>query len=166
MRSIDTRIPSPKPATFRLTCIAALLALATACTSPPRPPDEPSAARAEAAPEAAPVTEPARGQFAIPGSKIDTWNAVGQIVVRLDGVTYEGRSQMLGIYAVRYQGEQFLIVTRARVMQGATDGMVTEVGALRPDGAPNDSVASSELLRLLEQRLPAELARIEAGERD
>lgn len=135
-----------------------VLALATACRSLP-PTDEPTA------PRPPPTAEVAPGRFAIPASMLDTWNAVGQIVVRLDGVTYQGRSQMLGLYDVRYRGEHFLIVTRARVMQAPTDGMLTEVGALQQDGKPNDSAAAVELLRLLQQRLPAELARIAAGER-
>ncbi|MEG3183073.1 hypothetical protein [Novilysobacter erysipheiresistens] len=102
----------------------------------------------------------------MPGvTMLDTWNAVGQILVRLDGVTYQGRSQMLGLYDVRYRGEPLLIVTRARVMQGPADGMVTEVDALQQDGKPSDSAAGTELLHLLRQRLPEELAWIEAGGR-
>lgn len=142
-----------------LACTAAFLAIASGCTSFP-----PEGPRAEPPAGAAPAA--ARGRFAMPGvTMLDTWNAVGQILVRLDGVIYQGRSQMLGLYDVRYRGEPLLIVTRARVMQGPADGMVTEVGALQQDGKPNDSAAGVELLRLLRQRLPGELARIEAGER-
>lgn len=135
-----------------------VLALATACRSLPSA-DEPTA------PRPTPTSEAAPGGFAIPVSMLDAWNAVGQIVVRLDGVTYQGRSQMLGLYDVRYRGEHFLIVTRARVMQAPTDGMLTEVAALQPDGKPNNSAAAIELLGLLQQRMPGELARIAAGER-
>lgn len=143
----------------RLACIAAFLAIASGCTS--FPPDGP---RAEPPAGAEPAA--ARGRFAVPGvTMLDTWNAVGQILVRLDGVTYQGRSQMLGLYDVRYRGEPLLIVTRARVMQGPADGMVTEVDALQQDGKPSDSAAGVELLHLLRQRLPEELARIEAGGR-
>ena len=147
----------------RLACIATLL-LVAGCASlrpgDPAPGDVESPAVAEPAPSADPM------RFAMPGvTMLDTWNAVGQVLVRLDGVGYQGRSQMLGLYDVRYRGEHLLIVTRARVMRTPEDGMVTEVGALQHDGKLSDSAAAAELLRLLQQRLPAELARIAAGER-
>ena len=147
-------------------CTAVSLALIAGCTSFPRSPDEPAVPRAEP-PSRAPAGAPAHGGgFDMPGvTMLDTWNAVGQILVRLDDVVYRGRSQMLGLYDVRYRGEPLLIVTRARVMQRPSDGMVTDVGALQQDGQPNDSAAAVELLGLLRQRLPGELARIEAGQR-
>jgi hypothetical protein len=109
------------------------------------------------------ATGASRGDFTIAASMLDTWNAVGQLLVRTDGVIYDGRSQMLGIYVVRYRGEKFLIVTRAVVMQSRADGMVTQVGAVLDDGKPKDTAAAIELLGLLQRRLPAELARIAAG---
>ena len=72
---------------------------------------------------------------------------------------------MLGIYVVRYRGERFLVLTRALVMTEDAKGMITKVGAVLPDGKPNDSDAAIELLRLLRQRLPAELAFIASGGR-
>ncbi len=153
-------------ARFGFVGAAVLLTLAAGCASVP-----PSSGEAPAmlppTTEAEPAPDVARGGFAVPAvTRLDIWNALGQILVRLDGVTYEGRSQMLGLYDVGYRGERFLIVTRARVMQTPTDGMVTDVGAVQPDGRANDSVAAVELLHLLQQRLPAELARIAAGEGD
>lgn len=144
----------------RLACIVTLLLVAGCASLRP----------GEPAPSVPPAVEQAPSadsmRFAMPGvSMLDTWNAVGQVLVRLDGVSYEGRSQMLGLYDVRYRGEHLLIVTRARVMQTPGDAMLTEVGALQHDGKPSDSAAAAELLRLLQQRLPAELARIAAGER-
>jgi len=146
----------------RLACIATLL-LVPGCASlrpgEPAPPDV-----LPPAVEQAPNADLMR--FAMPGvTMLYTWNAVGQVLVRLDGVSYQGRSQMLGLYDERYRGEHLLIVTRARVMRTSGDGMLTEVGALQHDGKPSDSAAAAELLRLLQQRLPAELARIAAGER-
>ena len=96
---------------------------------------------------------------------LDTWNAVGQILIRLDGVTYEARAQMLGIYAVRYRGERFIVLTRALLADSQRQGLATEVGALWLDGKPNNSAAARELLRELQRRLPAELALIAAGGR-
>jgi hypothetical protein len=118
---------------------------------------------AEAAPAiTAPVSE--HSEFAIPAGMLDTWNAVGQILVRLDGVTYEGRAQMLGLYAVHYRGERILILTKARVLQNPTDTELTYVRALLQSGGPNNGTLANELIGHLEQRLPAELARIAAGE--
>lgn len=73
---------------------------------------------------------------------------------------------MLGIYVVRYRGERFLVMTRALVIDDPKRGMLTRVRAGWLDGKPNDSAAAIELLRGLQQRLPAELARIAAGGRD
>jgi hypothetical protein len=115
---------------------------------------------------AAPAIVPISGhsEFAIPAGMLDTWNAVGQILVRLDGVTYEGRAQMLGLYAVQYQGERFLILTKARVLQNSTDDELTYVRALLQTGEPNRGTPAVELMGHLEQRLPGELARIAAGD--
>ena len=95
---------------------------------------------------------------------LDTWNAVGQILVRLDGVTYEGRAQMLGLYAVRYQGEQFLILTKGRVLESPADKELTYVRALLPGGRANHGTSAVELLGQLRHELPTELARIASGE--
>lgn len=124
---------------------------------------DPPATTAER-PEAA-ATAPAsgHGEFAIPAGMLDTWNAVGQILVRLDGVTYEGRAQMLGLYAVQYRGERFLILTKARVLRSPTDKELTYVSALLQSGGANRGTRAVELMGHLEQRLPMELARIAAG---
>ena len=55
------------------------------------------------APANAPAVVPTvtRGEFTIAATKLDAWNAVGQIVVNTNGATYEGRSQMLDLYPVR-----------------------------------------------------------------
>ena len=149
-----------------IACMAVLLALAAGCTTFPRPADDSAVPRTEPPAAETPAIRTGRGGFAMPDvTMLDTWNAVGQILVRLDGVTYQGRSQMLGLYDVRYRGEPLLIVTRGRVIQQAGDGLVTDVGALQHDGQPNHSALAVELLDQLQQRLPDELARFEAGER-
>ncbi len=117
---------------------------------------------------AAPQPEPqaaGRGDFTIAASMLDTWNAVGQLLVRTDGVTYEGRAQMLGLYSVRYRGERLLILTRAQVLDPKAPAMATRVGAARLDGSPSGSDASVDLLRTLQRTLPDELARIASGGR-
>jgi len=128
-------------------------------SDPPATVERPEAAEVPSA-----VSAPVYSEFAVPAGMLDTWNAVGQILVRLDGVTYEGRAQMLGLYAVQYQGERFLILTKARVLQSPADNELTHVRALLQSGGPNHGTSAVELIGHLEQRLPAELARIAAGE--
>ncbi|MGH8075835.1 MAG: hypothetical protein ACREPE_00720 [Lysobacter sp.] len=166
MRMIGNMSRATMPASARLPCIAALLSLVVGCSSIPPSRVEPPPAVPEpprATPE--PSVDSTRGEFTVPVSMLDAWNAVGQILIRVDGVDYEGRAQMLGIYVVRYRGERFLIVTRALVMTEDANGMVTRVSAVLPDGKSNDSEAAIELLRILRERLPAELAFIAAGGR-
>jgi len=155
-----------------LLCLAVVVSLAAGCGSilPPRaeaPPEVPEAEVPEAPTtiaEADAAVDAGHGEFTISAGMLDTWNAVGQILVRLDGVTYEGRAQMLGIYAVRYRGEKFLILTRALVMRSEAPAIATEVGAVFPDGKPNNGAAAIELLGLLRERLPDEITRIAAGD--
>lgn len=120
--------------------------------SPQPPPGEPSPdSAADAMVGAAP------GEFTIAASMNDTWNTVGQVLVRTDGVTYESRAQMLGIYGLRYRGERFLIRTQAVVMRSPTDDMATRVLALGLDGTPKHSAAAIELLQVLKERVPLEI---------
>jgi hypothetical protein len=141
-------------------CVVATLMLAACATRdavhvPAQPPPlgEPLPART------ATVT---RGEFAIAAGKLDTWNAVGQIVVRTHGATYEGRSQMLDLYSVRYRNQPFLLVTRALLLSDTVKDTTTLVTARTLDGKPIDSDASVELLALLERELPAEIERVRA----
>lgn len=96
-------------------------------------------------------------EFTIADNLNDVWNTVGQILVRLDHIDYESRAQMMGIYAVRYRGERLLIRTQAVVLGSPTDGMLTRVMALAPDGTPIHSRVANELLDVLEQRIPVEI---------
>jgi hypothetical protein len=129
--------------------VAALLAGLGGCASIPHA--QPPAAPAIAAPSA---------EFIIEAGALDTWNAVGQIIVHVDGVTYDGRSQMLGIYDVESRGERFLIITRALVLAGDQQTPRTQVRMAMRDGTPDRSAAAIDLLGLLQQRLPDELHRI------
>lgn len=144
------------------TAFAAAVLLIAACSSTPsrvEPPAAPTPSEADKAVDAG------RGEFTVAAGMNDTWNAVGQILIRLEGVSYEMRAQMLGIYTVRYRGERFIILTRALLATNDRKSLATEVGALWLDGKPNNSAAARDLLKQLQQRLPAELALIAAGGR-
>lgn len=145
---------------LRAAAVAGLTAAVVAgCATAPPMADGKGVDDAPSAVEA-PLTE-----FTVPADMLDTWNAVGQILVRAEGVTYESRAQMLGLYAVQYRGERVLVLTRAQVMQAAGDGVLTRVYAAGPNGSQSTSPAASELLSILRQRLPEELALIAAGGR-
>ena len=98
------------------------------------------------------------GAFTVTESMLDTWNTIGKILVGLDGVQYEGRAQMLGLYDVRYRGERFLVRTRALVIETPEQGLRTRVDALGPQGQAIRSAAAAELLQVLARRVPAEVA--------
>jgi len=87
---------------------------------------------------------------------------VGQLLVRMDGVTYESRSQKLGLYVVEYRGEKFFILTKALWLSSQLKSLTTEVRVALQNGKPNSSAPAIELLGLLQARLPAELIRIES----
>jgi len=99
------------------------------------------------------------GAFTVAESMLDTWNTIGQVLVGLEGVGYEGRAQMLGLYVVSYRGEHFLLRTRALPVEASGQGLRTRVDALGPRGQPIRSRAAAALLAILEQRLPLEVAR-------
>ena len=98
------------------------------------------------------------GAFTVAESMLDTWNTIGQVLVRLEGVEYLGRAQMLGLYDVNYRGEHFLLRARALPIEAAGQGMRTRVDALAPQGGAYRSEASFDLLQQLAQRVPVEVA--------
>jgi len=134
---------------LRLLGLAGLMALAAACGMQ--------------VPKSTPIPDQATGnesaEFTIAASMNDTWNTVGQILVRTDGVIYESRAQMLGIYGVRYRGERFLIRTQALVMAKPTDGLRTRVLALEMDGTQKHGAAADALLGVLEKSVPEEIGK-------
>lgn len=132
-----------------------LLAVGGCATTPPPPPPPPPVV----------YVPPPASDFIIEAGMLDTWNAVGEILVRLDGVSYQGRSQMMGLYDLRFRGERFLVVTHAMTMTKPTDTISTQVRVATPDGKPDDSPAATDLLDMLHSRLPAELQLIAAGGR-
>lgn len=111
----------------RLAWVAIIAGCAAGCssagmvTSPAR---EPTPVVSTAPPAAAleEATGVRPGEFFITARMNDAWNAVGQILVKTDDVTYESRAQMLGIYALRYRGERFLIRTQGVPVRDQTPG--------------------------------------------
>lgn len=134
--------------------VATALGLA-GCAQPPRTPDPPPAE----AP--APDTTPLR--FNVEAGMNDTWNAVGQILVRTPGVSYDGRAQMLGLYAIRYRGEALMMLTRGVPASDTVRTLTTEVTVTTTQGKSMHSDGAADLLALLARQLPAEIASVKAG---
>lgn len=134
-----------------LLAVTATLAVAGCATRPAAEPPTPPVSAPPSAPTAT------RGEFTLEADKLDTWNAVGQILVNTPGVEYEGRSQMLDLYTVRYRGESFLILTRALHLSGDITRTTTRVTATTREGRPVDSDAVAELLGLLQRQLPEKI---------
>ena len=152
---------APSPAIVRARIAAAALcaaALFGACVTHPPQPVPPSPVTPPA-PSGAPTTT--RGEFTIAATKLDAWNAVGQIVVRTPGVTYEGRSQMMDLYSVRYRDVEFMILTRALLLSDTIKKTTTLVTATTPEGKPIDSDAVVDLLAMLQRDLPAEIVSVQ-----
>jgi hypothetical protein len=136
--------------------LAAMLFALSGCAShaPPPAPTPPSVAAA--APTAT------RGEFALAAVPLDVWNAIGDIIVRTPGASYDTRSRMLGLYSVRYRGQPLLIVAHALPLSDTVHVLTTQVTAKSPAGAPVDSDVVAELLATLQQELPAEIERVHA----
>jgi hypothetical protein len=130
-------------------CLALALC---ACAHAPAPPP------ALAAP--APATP--RPDFTVEASSNDTWNAVGQILVRTPGVEYDGRAQMLGLYAIRYRGEPLMVLTRALPLSDAITRITTQVTVTPRKDPPTGYDNAAALFALLESALPAELDSVRA----
>lgn len=137
-------------------CVPACLVLALAgCATTPAP--EPVPATAE------PVADPGPPPpLRVLAASNDAWNAVGQILVRMPAVDYEGRSQMMGFYALRYRGTPMRIVTRALLLSDTVRDSTTEIAATLPEPTPAASADARELMDALQRELPAELERVKA----
>ena len=132
----------------------------TSCTT--RAPVHEAPAPAPASSTTSIVPTVTRGEFTVAANKLDTWNAIGQIVVRTPGVEYQGRAQMLDLYTVRYRGQPFLLIARALPLSDTVRNTTTLVTAGTSTGKPIDSDASADLLALLQRELPAEIVRVRA----
>jgi hypothetical protein len=138
--------------------VLATLLLVAGCATKPKPAPEPPSIVPEM--PVAPTTT--RGEFTIEADKNETWNAVGQIVVNTPGAEFEGRSQMLDMYTVRYRGVEFLVLTKAMLLSETIRKTTTRVTAATPDGKPIDTNASAEFLALLQEKLPAAIIEVQA----
>ena len=128
--------------------------LASGCSTPGKP------VAVQAPVEAVPPPTATRGEFTIEADKLDTWNAVGQIAVRTPGVSYDGRAQMMDLYALRYRGESFMVLTKGVLASDMVQRLTTRVTATTAAGKPLDSDAVADLLALFQQELPAEIASV------
>jgi hypothetical protein len=119
--------------------------------------------RTPESPPPAATTPPATPlRFNVAGSANDTWNAVGQILVRTSGVTFDGRAQMLGLNAIRYRGEALMILTRGVPASDTVKTLTTEVSVATTEGKAMYSETAAELLALLARELPAEIESVNA----
>lgn len=134
----------------------ALVVGLAACAQQPRKPDPPPAV-------AAPAVQPTPLRFNIAAGMNDTWNAVGQILVRTPGVSYDGRAQMMGLNAIRYRGEALMLLTRALPISDTINTLTTEVTVTTTQGKAMYSEGAAELLALLARELPAEIESVKAG---
>ena len=128
------------------------LALAS-CATPERKP----------APTPPPLAEATPVQLTVQAGMNETWNAVGQLLVDMRDVTWEGRSQMMGLNAVRYRGESLLVLTRAVPASATIRTLTTEVTVATQSGKRLNSAAAADLMLRLARGLPAELERVKAG---
>ncbi len=128
------------------------LALAGCATSERKP-----------APTPPPLAEATPVQLTVQAGMNETWNAVGQLLVDMPGVTWEGRSQMMGLNAVRYRGESLLVLTRAVPVSATIRTLTTEVTVATPSGKRLNSAAAADLMLRLARELPAEIERVKAG---
>jgi hypothetical protein len=142
--------------------LVGLCALALAACATRAPIHEGPASSATSTSATSIVPNVTRGEFTVAANKLDTWNAIGQIVVRTPGVEYQGRAQMLDLYTVRYRGQPFLLIARALPLSDTVKDTTTLVTASTSTGKPIDSDASAELLALLQRDLPAEIVRVRA----
>jgi ribosomal protein L12E/L44/L45/RPP1/RPP2 len=103
-----------------------------------------------------------RGEFTIHASPIDVWNAIGDIVVRTPQASYDTRSQMIGLYSVRYKDQPLLILAHGLPLSDTVHELTTQVTAKSTVGIPVDNDVVAELLSLLQQQLPAEIEHVHA----
>ena len=110
-----------------------------------------------------PLAEATPVQLTVQAGMNETWNAVGQLLVDMRDVTWEGRSQMMGLNAVRYRGESLLVLTRAVPASATIRTQTTEVTVATQSGKRLNSAAAADLMLRLARALPAEIERVKAG---
>ena len=140
-------------AASRTAVVASLSLLLAACAPAAHKPEPPPAAS---------LVAPTPLRFSVAAAPNDTWNAVGQILVRTPGVSYDGRSQMIGLYAVRYRGESLLMLTRGVPISDTVRVPTTEVSVTGNQGKAQLGEGAAELLALVARGLPAEIESVKA----
>jgi hypothetical protein len=138
-------------------CVSCLALAGCATQKPPPAPPPPTPPTLQSLPPT--VT---RGEFTIHAIPLDVWNAIGDIVVRTPQASYDSRSQMLGLYSVRYKDQPLLILAHGLLLSDTVHELTTQVTAKSTVGTPVDSDAVAELLTLLQQQLPAEIEQVHA----
>ena len=152
------RTPSATP--WRDVAFISCLVLAACATQKP-PPAPPPPPPLPASLDLLPPTV-TRGEFTIHAIPIDVWNAIGDIVARTPQASYDSRSQMIGLYSVRYRDQPLLILTHGLPLSDNVHELTTQVTAKSTVGKPVDSDAVANLLILLQQQLPAEIEQVHA----
>lgn len=84
------------------------LVLSACATQKPPPATPPAPPPIPVALQSLPPTA-TRGEFTIHAIPLEVWNAIGGIVVRTPQASYDSRSQMLGLYSVRYKDQPLLL---------------------------------------------------------
>jgi hypothetical protein len=135
-------------------CAVAIAGILAACASHPTAPAEPEPVIV------LPTTT--RGQFTLHAAPLDTWNAVGDIIVRTPAASYDRRARMMGLYSVHYRDQPLLILVQPLLLSETVHELTTQVTARTPGGAPIDSDVAAELLAILQRELPAEIEQVHA----
>lgn len=92
-----------------------------------------------------PVALPSQA-FVVADTPDSVWKRLGLALQRIEGVSIGDSAQLLSVYNVNYDGENFLI----RI---APSGEGTRISAVTSDGRELDRGAGAKLLGLLRQRL-------------
>lgn len=142
----------------RLAWLLPAVGLAAGCGTTPRLPDRTAAPGSTTG---APRPGDHEG-FLVAAHELDTWNAVGQPIVRTDGIRLDARSEMLDLHVVQYRGQDVLLITRGVPLQPGAREPATRVLAIAKDGAPTGDATTRALLDMLQRELPEEIARIRA----
>ncbi|MBJ7575856.1 hypothetical protein [Luteimonas sp. MC1828] len=153
-----SRLPPQLPRNSRYAWVMCAVLLAAGCSTAPR--IDGAADSDRVAPVQAPPAM--RDGFLITADRLDTWNAVGQLLVRSSDIRLEGRSEMLDLHAVTYRGQDILLLTRAVPLSPDVRRSTTRVSAVAGNGAALDGTAAADLLTMLQRKLPAEIERVRA----
>lgn len=114
---------------------------APAAGAAPAAPAVPAAPGASAAPMAAPTAAPAASAsgFTTPGSRDEVFGKVGTALEGIEGVSIASRAQLLGVFDVNYEGNNFLV----RVSEAEAGAYVS---AVDPRGMPASGESPVKLI--------------------